>query len=80
MCSIVYWYGHAPTGKEVAVYCSRHLPSLLATSSHLQAGDYETALVDVFMDCDRVLLTKEAIDEMKEILKEGLEDAASDMR
>lgn len=67
------------TGKEVAVYCATHIPSMLASSPGLGAGEYGRALQEVFMECDRALLTEEAVHEMQQILK-GRDDTDSDPR
>ena len=61
---------HVYTGKEVALYCALHLPKLVQSCESYKSEDLEQALRDTFMLCDRQLLTKEAIDEMKSLLQE----------
>ena len=58
------------TGKEVALYCALHLPKLVQSCEAYKNRDLEQALRDTFMLCDRQLLSKEAIDEMKSLLQE----------
>ena len=61
---------HMHTGKEVALYCALHLPKLVQSCEAYKNRDLEQALRDTFMLCDRQLLSKEAIDEMKSLLQE----------
>ena len=61
---------HVYTGKEVALYCALHLPKLIQSCEAYKNRDLEQALRDTFMLCDRQLLSKEAIDEMKSLLQE----------
>ena len=61
------------------MYCSRNIPSMLVASAAFKAGDYDRALKDVFMECDRLLLTEEAVVEMQQLLKEE-EGSDSDTR
>ena len=75
MCLGAYTYTHAKqmyicahTGKEVALYCAKTIPHLLLRSESYGQGDYVSALKNAFMSCDHQLLSKEAVQEMKEML------------
>ena len=61
-------------GREVAAYCARHIPLMLAASTSLKTKNYDKALKEVFLECDRVLLSEEAVEEMKQTLKEEYDD------
>ena len=56
------------SGREVALYCSTHLPEMITLTEAYQAGNLEEALKEAFMECDHKVLTKEAIQEMKALL------------
>ncbi|XP_003383191.1 PREDICTED: probable protein phosphatase 2C 60 [Amphimedon queenslandica] len=68
--------GHG--GKEVSVYCSRHLPGFLKASVGYQDGDVSRGFCEAYMNCDRKLLTEDALKEMKLIneseINEGEEE------
>ena len=65
------------TGREVAAYCARHIPLMLAA---LKTSNYDKALKEVFLECDRVLLSEAAVEEMQQMLKEDDDDDDSETR
>ena len=73
---------HTHTGKEVAEYCSRRMPEMLQSNSSYKSDDLPTALKTLFMHCDRKLLEKDVIREMKQYMEGAGEDdeAESDSR
>ena len=73
---------HTHTGKEVAEYCSRRIPEMLKSNLSYKSGDLPTALKTLFMHCDRKLLEKDVIREMKQYMEGAGEDdeAESDSR
>ena len=62
MCNM---YVYILVGKEVAEYCSRHMPEMLQSNSSYQSGDLQSALKEVFLLADRKLLEKDVIKELK---------------
>ena len=53
------------TGREVAVYCASHLADIIKSTTAYSQGNIEQALRDAFMECDKLITEKEAIQEMK---------------
>ncbi len=53
------------SGKEVAVYCATHLADMIKSTAAYREAGLPQAMKDAFMQCDRLLKEKEAINEMK---------------
>jgi protein phosphatase 1G len=68
--------GHG--GKEVAEYCSRHMPGMLQSNAAYKSGDLSAALKQLFMETDRRLLEEEVVKELKRYV-EGAKEGESDM-
>ena len=64
-CVLLYMDTCTHAGSEVAEYCAKHMPELLQSNALYKSGDLAAALREVFVECDRKLLEKEAIQEMK---------------
>lgn len=62
----------------MAIYCSKYFPDFLRASKSYQNGDISRGLCEVFMDCDRKLLTKGALDEMKVMSEHDLPISSQD--
>lgn len=65
---------HTHTGKEVALYCSAHIPELLVASSVYKSGNVPLALQKTFLECDRLLTTPQAVEEMEKLLLNDRKD------
>jgi serine/threonine protein phosphatase PrpC len=48
--------GHG--GKEVAIYCERHMPKMLLASDDFHKQNYEVALRQLFLKIDMQLVSK----------------------
>ena len=64
---------HTHTGKEVAEYCSRHMPEMLLSNATYKSGDLSAALKELFMTMDKKLLEKDVIRELKSYVSGGVE-------
>ena len=64
-------------GREVAEYCSRHMPEMLQSNASYKSGDLPTALRELFMTTDRKLLEKEVIRELKRYV-DGVKESQDD--
>ena len=67
--------GHG--GCEVAHFVDHHLVDQLRKNEHFKAGNYRHALMDVFLNLDKMLLTPEGKKELEKINKQHGSDAAS---
>lgn len=59
-------------GREVAMYCAAHLPDIVKSTLAYSQGDTGQAMKDAFMQCDRLVLEREAIEEMKKYDEEEI--------
>jgi len=67
--------GHG--GKEVALFCRKHIASLLQKSTSFQQCQLENALKDCFFALDAMIRTKEGIEELTELSQETREELES---
>ena len=58
----------------MALYCGVHIPELLVSSSVYKSGNIPLALQKTFLECDRLLTTPEAVEEMNELLLSDRKD------
>ena len=68
--------GHG--GREVAAYCSQHLPDFLKQMDAYKVGDIETALVDAFLQFDATIITKEVVQKLKALINSEDESECDD--
>lgn len=61
--------GHG--GKEVAIYCERHVPKMLLMNEDFNKGNYEAALRSVFLKIDLQLISKVGRAELAKIARGG---------
>ena len=48
----------------MAIFCASHLADIIKSTAAYDEGDLGQAMKDAFMQCDRMLKEKEAIEEM----------------
>lgn len=62
------------------MYCSKHFSDILKDTEPYQKGEITAGLCQAFMNCDRKLLTQEAINEMKTLSENDVSLTADDAK
>ena len=61
-------------GAEVSEYVKRHFVKTLKSNKDYQAGKYQKALKDCFLEMDRMMLKPDGQKELKDILRGGVDE------